>query len=94
MPDMTSFMFERFGKHPLSQQQRPIPTPNADEVQIQIMAAGVNPVDIKKRNGELRFLLPEATSRTGWPRLCWHHHSNRQRRFDFRQRPARLWQTR
>lgn len=59
MPDMTSFMFERFGKHSLSKQQRPIPTPNAGEVQVQIKAAGVNPVDIKKRNGELRFLLPE-----------------------------------
>ena len=60
MPNMTSFMFDRFGKHPLTKHQIPVPTPKAGEVLVEIKAAAVNPVDIKKRNGELRFLLPES----------------------------------
>lgn len=60
MPNMTSFMFDRFGKHPLTKHQIAIPAPKPGEVLIEIKAAAVNPVDIKKRNGELHFLLPEA----------------------------------
>ncbi|WP_125707802.1 NADP-dependent oxidoreductase [Lacticaseibacillus porcinae] len=59
MPKMTSFMFDRYGKHPFAKHQVAIPTPAANEVLVQIKAASVNPVDIKKRNGDLRFLLPE-----------------------------------
>lgn len=59
MPKMTSFMFDRFGKHPLTKHQIPVPTPKSGEVLVEIKAAAVNPVDIKKRNGDLRFLLPE-----------------------------------
>ena len=59
MPKMTSFMFDRFGKHPLTKHQIPVPMPKADEVLVKIKAASVNPVDIKKRTGDLRFLLPE-----------------------------------
>ena len=59
MPNMTSFMFDRFGKHPLTKHQISVPTPKPGEVLVEIKAAAVNPVDIKKRNGDLRFLLPE-----------------------------------
>lgn len=59
MPEMTSFKFSRYGNHPLIKTQVEIPTPAADEVLVQIKAASVNPVDMKKRNGDLRFLVPE-----------------------------------
>src|SRR5690606_28396175 len=38
--------------------QRPVPRPTSSQVLIRVAAAGVNPVDYRMRQGELRWLLP------------------------------------
>jgi NADPH:quinone reductase-like Zn-dependent oxidoreductase len=38
--------------------ERPEPVPGSDDVSIRVIAAGLNPVDYKTRNGSVRVLLP------------------------------------
>ncbi|MCC6997134.1 MAG: alcohol dehydrogenase catalytic domain-containing protein [Deltaproteobacteria bacterium] len=49
-------------KAPLEVAERPIPEPGAGELRIRVHAAGVNPVDYKTRDGDLKraikFALP------------------------------------
>lgn len=39
-------------------QRVPVPTPNANDVLVQIRAASINPIDLKTMAGGLKFLLP------------------------------------
>jgi NADPH:quinone reductase-like Zn-dependent oxidoreductase len=56
---MKAFVVDRYGrKNDLRAGEMPMPEPQADEVLIQIHAAGVNPLDAKIRDGEFKLILP------------------------------------
>jgi NADPH2:quinone reductase len=60
---MKAIYYERFGPPEVLQLgERPRPRPAADEVLVQVAAAGVNPIDRRLRNGELQSFF----TRT-WP---------------------------
>src|SRR5690606_5831020 len=52
------------GPDVLQVHQRPVPRPTSSQVLIRVAAAGVNPIDYRMRQGELRWLLPG-----GFPRV-------------------------
>jgi NADPH:quinone reductase-like Zn-dependent oxidoreductase len=59
---MKAFIVDRYGKkQPLRAGEVPEPELRADEVLIQVHAAGVNLLDAKVRNGEFKLLLPYRT---------------------------------
>jgi alcohol dehydrogenase len=54
-----AFILDRYGRgQPLRAGEVPEPEMRADEVMVQVRAAGVNPLDSKIRNGEFKQLLP------------------------------------
>jgi alcohol dehydrogenase len=56
---MKSFQVIRYGKNEkLHLTETPKPTPQADEVLIEVHAAGVNQLDSKIRDGEFKLILP------------------------------------
>ena len=56
---MKAFILERYGSaDAVRAGETPEPEPKDDELLVQIHAAGVNPLDIKIRNGELKRILP------------------------------------
>lgn len=56
---MKAFIVERYGKkRALQLAEMPAPEPRDDEVLVQVHAAGVNPLDCKIRDGELKLILP------------------------------------
>jgi NADPH:quinone reductase-like Zn-dependent oxidoreductase len=55
---MKAFIVDRYGKQPLRAGEFPEPPLRADDVLVQIHAAGVNPLDAKIRNGEFKLILP------------------------------------
>ena len=56
---MKAIQFDRFGSasEALKQTNLPIPEPKKDEVLVQLKASGVNPSDVKKRNGAFPDLI-------------------------------------
>jgi NADPH:quinone reductase-like Zn-dependent oxidoreductase len=59
---MKAFIVDRYGKHEqLRAGDVPEPELRADEVLIQVHAAGVNLIDAKVRNGEFKLILPYRT---------------------------------
>ncbi|MFG3344366.1 NADP-dependent oxidoreductase [Streptomyces sp. NPDC048018] len=55
---MKAFMIERYGDRAgVHAAERPDPVPGADDVLVRIHAAGVNPLDLKIRDGEFRTFL-------------------------------------
>lgn len=59
---MKAFIVDRYGKgKPLRVGDVPEPELRADEVLIQVHAAGVNLIDAKVRNGEFKIILPYRT---------------------------------
>ena len=65
---MKAIFYEEFGPaEVLRIGQRPTPQPAADEVLVQVAAAGVNPIDRRLRNGELKdFFQREWPIIPGW----------------------------
>jgi alcohol dehydrogenase len=56
---MKAFLLTRYGKNEkLQLTEVPQPAPQADEVLIEIHAAGVNQLDYKLRDGEFKLILP------------------------------------
>ncbi|MEP7280763.1 MAG: NADP-dependent oxidoreductase [Rubrivivax sp.] len=56
---MKAFVLERYGKQcALRPADLPTPELRADEVLVQVHAAGVNPLDCKIRDGALKLILP------------------------------------
>ncbi|GAB3823899.1 NADP-dependent oxidoreductase [Hymenobacter jeollabukensis] len=56
---MKAFLVTRYGKNePLQLTETPPPTPQADEVLIEVHAASVNQLDSKIRDGEFKLILP------------------------------------
>lgn len=56
---MKAFLLARYGKkEKLQLTEIPVPTPQADEVLIEVHAAGVNQLDSKIRDGEFKLILP------------------------------------
>ena len=58
-PLMKAVQFDRFGSasETLKQTSLPIPEPKEDEVLVQLKTSGVNPSDVKKRNGAFPDLI-------------------------------------
>ncbi|GAA5785777.1 NADP-dependent oxidoreductase [Chitiniphilus shinanonensis] len=55
------------GREVLRLEDAPMPTPTGDDVLVRVVAAGVNPVDWKIREGYLKTMLPHALPLTlGW----------------------------
>ncbi len=65
---MRAVFYEQFGPpEVLRVGERPLPEPAADEVLVQVAAAGVNPIDRRLRNGELQeFFAREWPIVPGW----------------------------
>lgn len=56
---MKAFVLTGYNKKaPLQPMDMPVPTPNDDEVLVQVHAAGVNLLDAKIRDGEFKLILP------------------------------------
>ena len=56
---MKAFLLTRYGKkEKLQLSETPKPAPQADEVLIEVHAAGVNQLDSKLRDGEFKLILP------------------------------------
>lgn len=56
---MKAFMIDRYGKNATGRlAEVPTPSLRADDVLVQVHAAGVNALDIKIRNGEFKMILP------------------------------------
>jgi len=56
---MKAFLLTRYGKNQrLQLTENPKPAPHADEVLLEVHAAGVNQLDSKIRDGEFKLLLP------------------------------------
>ncbi|MDO7846144.1 NADP-dependent oxidoreductase [Hymenobacter sp. M29] len=56
---MKAFLLTRYGKNEkLQLTEVPRPAPQADEVLLEIHAAGVNQLDFKLRDGEFKLILP------------------------------------
>jgi len=56
---MKAFLLTRYGKKErLQLSETPKPAPQADEVLIEVHAAGVNQLDLKLRDGEFKLILP------------------------------------
>lgn len=55
---MKAFIVDRFGKGSGRLGQMPEPELRPDDVLVEVHAAGVNPLDLKIRNGEFKLLLP------------------------------------
>ena len=55
---MKAFVVDRYGKKNGCLGQMPEPTLRDDDVLVQVHAAGVNPLDLKIRDGEFKLLLP------------------------------------
>ncbi len=56
---MKAFMVEKYGDQTgMHAAEAPDPQVGADDVLVKIHAAGVNPLDIKTRNGDLKAILP------------------------------------
>lgn len=54
---MKAVVIDRYGSaDTLQYQDRPDPTPQANEVLVRVQAVGINPIDWKVRQGEFRFL--------------------------------------
>lgn len=65
---MKAVYYEKFGAPDvLKIGERPVPEPAADEVLVQVAAAGVNPIDRRLRNGELQeFFQRDWPITPGW----------------------------
>lgn len=65
---MLAVCYQQFGPpEVLEVGERPVPEPAADEVLVQVAAAGVNPIDRRLRNGELQeFFTREWPIIPGW----------------------------
>jgi NADPH:quinone reductase-like Zn-dependent oxidoreductase len=58
VPKMKAIVIDGYGGvDQLHLRELPDPRPHADEVLVRVRAAGVNPVDWKIRQGQLRFIL-------------------------------------
>jgi NADPH:quinone reductase-like Zn-dependent oxidoreductase len=56
---MKAFVVERYGKRDAVRvAEMPVPAVGADDVLVHVAAAGVNPVDIKTRDGKMKLVLP------------------------------------
>jgi len=55
---MKAFIVDRYGKASGRLGQMPEPELRPDEVLVEVHAAGVNPLDLKIRNGEFKLVLP------------------------------------
>ncbi|MFD3566949.1 NADP-dependent oxidoreductase [Streptomyces sp. NPDC058667] len=56
---MKAFMIERYGDKPgVRATETPAPQVGADDVLVRVHAAGVNPLDLKIRDGALKAILP------------------------------------
>lgn len=65
---MRAVYYEQFGPPEVMRVgERPVPEPATDEVLVQVLAAGVNPIDRRLRNGELQeFFTREWPIIPGW----------------------------
>ncbi len=62
---MKKIIYETYGNADvLKLTDSPVPEPSKGEVLIKVMAAGINPVDYKVRNGSLRFIFRAKFPRT------------------------------
>ncbi|HEY2978375.1 MAG TPA: alcohol dehydrogenase catalytic domain-containing protein, partial [Burkholderiaceae bacterium] len=55
---MKAFIVDRYGKASGRLGQMPEPEVRPEDVLVEVHAAGVNPLDLKIRNGEFKLLLP------------------------------------
>jgi NADPH:quinone reductase-like Zn-dependent oxidoreductase len=59
---MRAFVVERYGSNDAVRAvEMPVPAVGHDDVLVQVSAAGVNPVDIKTRDGKMKVVLPHRT---------------------------------
>lgn len=64
METMQAWQFEQYGTPDVMRQvERPLPTPAANEVLIKVLAAGVNPSDVKNVSGHFKSTLPRVPGR-------------------------------
>lgn len=55
--DMRAMVIYQYGNNPVTETRMPIPSMNPNEVRVKIIAASINPIDSKIRDGGLRILL-------------------------------------
>jgi NADPH:quinone reductase-like Zn-dependent oxidoreductase len=59
---MRAFVVDRYGNNDgVRAAEMPVPAVGDDDVLVQVHAAGVNPVDVKTRDGKMKVVLPHRT---------------------------------
>lgn len=54
---MKAYTISAYGKQPLTLSELPVPVPNDNQVLVKINAASVNPIDLKRKHGDLRTIM-------------------------------------
>lgn len=54
---MKAYTISKYGKQPLTLSELPIPVPTDNQVLVKINAASVNPIDLKRKHGDVRTIM-------------------------------------